>query len=733
MTRLCFAVVAILITAPVFAAGDDTVFPRPSELEPAIRFWTRVYTEVDTNGGFIHDDRNLDVVYQVIHFPPDLSEGARRQRIEEAKRHYRQVLRALAGSKRDALSEEERRVLALWPKDVDSKTLRTAAYHLRFQLGQADRFRAGLIRSGAWEAYIEKTLSNMGLPAELVALPHVESSYNPLAYSRAGAAGLWQLTRSTGRRYLRVDGTIDERLDPYVATVAAARLLEHNHDVTGTWPLAITAYNHGVAGIRRAIQTLGTHDIETIDREYDSRTFGFSSRNFYPAFLAALDVHFNADRYFGALQRDEPIQSELVEVPAFMTVNTLQRALGIDRAVLQQSNLALQPAVWRGSRFIPRGYRLRVPVGLTQQPAQIALARVAQSERHAAQRSDGSYIVEPGNTLSEIALRFNVSVEALMYANGLDDPRWIRAGQILHLPTHEAGRTEVVASATPKPVKVPADDISRTKDTGSPPPVEPSEAADTAPQPLNASVAKQKDETAVATDLPMTLAEVGPTDNFTGDTNVTNARGASAPEPDPTEADVAKAEQAEPASAGEAAKIGPTLLPSTQPSLSADPSDYSVADDGTIEVQVGETLGHYAEWLEIRASRLRELNRLRYDQPVVVGHRVRLDLRHVDAQTFEKRRLAYHRALQEAFFAHYQIAGTHEHIVRRGESVWILAQRKYNVPLWLLRQYNPDLDLSAVLPGTSIIIPLLEVRSESPSPPPADSTAGATSTPSSVF
>ena len=157
---------------------------------------------------------------------------------------------------------------------------------MRFQLGQADRFRAGLIRAGAWEDYIRQTLTDMDLPVELVALPHVESSYNPLAYSRVGAAGMWQLTRSTGRRYLRVDSVVDERLDPFRATVAAARLLEHNHDVTGTWPLAITAYNHGAAGMRRAVRKLGTNEITTIVRQYRSRTFGFSSRNFYPAFLS---------------------------------------------------------------------------------------------------------------------------------------------------------------------------------------------------------------------------------------------------------------------------------------------------------------------------------------------------------------------------------------------------------------------------------------------------------------
>jgi membrane-bound lytic murein transglycosylase D len=76
---------------------------------------------------------------------------------------------------------------------------------IRFQLGQSDRFKAGLIRSGAWESHIADSLANLGLPPEISALPHVESSFDPTAYSKVGASGLWQFMRSTGRRFLRID------------------------------------------------------------------------------------------------------------------------------------------------------------------------------------------------------------------------------------------------------------------------------------------------------------------------------------------------------------------------------------------------------------------------------------------------------------------------------------------------------------------------------------------------
>ena len=144
-----------------------------------------------------------------------------------------------------------------------------------------------------------------------------------------------------------------------------------------------------------------------------------------------------------------------------------------------------------------------------------------------------------------------------------------------------------------------------------------------------------------------------------------------------------------------------------QTSLLSDPSDYSVAADNTIEVQPMETLGHYGDWLEIKTQRLRDLNRLAFGTPVEVGQRIRLDLNTVDAKRFEERRIAYHTALQDSYFREHVITGVIEHTIIPGESVWVLALRKYEVPIWLFRQYNPGVDVHKVHPGTKVRIPLL--------------------------
>ena len=147
------------------------------------------------------------------------------------------------------------------------------------------------------------------------------------------------------------------------------------------------------------------------------------------------------------------------------------------------------------------------------------------------------------------------------------------------------------------------------------------------------------------------------------------------------------------------------------PGLLADPSDYTIGDDRTITVQPNETLGHYAEWLGVRASRLRQLNGMRYGEPVVLHQKIRLDFSKVPPADFERIRTEYHRELQEAFFAEWEIEGTSVHKVGPGDSIWSLSTRRFAVPIWLLRQYNPDVDLDSLSAGTQITVPKLKQRS----------------------
>ena len=215
------AVAYSLVFLTLHVQAQNELFPRPADLEPAVKFWTRVYTEIDTSEGFIHDSWRMDIVYQTVH-TGDLGTRERRRRIERAQETTRNILAKLAGGARTGLNGEEERILKLFPEGTTNAEFRAATERVRFQLGQSDRFRAGLVRSGTYKPYIHEVLAKRGLPPELASLPHVESSFDPTAYSKVGAAGLWQFTRSTGVRYMRIDHVIDERRDPFFATDAAA-------------------------------------------------------------------------------------------------------------------------------------------------------------------------------------------------------------------------------------------------------------------------------------------------------------------------------------------------------------------------------------------------------------------------------------------------------------------------------------------------------------------------------
>jgi membrane-bound lytic murein transglycosylase D len=110
----------------------------------------------------------------------------------------------------------------------------------------------------------------------------------------------------------------------------------------------------------------------------------------------------------------------------------------------------------------------------------------------------------------------------------------------------------------------------------------------------------------------------------------------------------------------------------------------------------------------VRASQLRQINRMSYATPVVIGRKVKLDFSKITPDQFEARRLEYHRQLQEAFFTQFRIKSTSAHVIKPGESVWVIAQQRYNIPIWLLRQYNPDIDLGSLQPGAKLVIPIVE-------------------------
>ncbi|HEY2678002.1 MAG TPA: transglycosylase SLT domain-containing protein [Steroidobacteraceae bacterium] len=630
------ALAASFAAGPVLSAESANPFVYPPELEPDVRFWIRVYTEVTTDQGLLHDDWNLGLVYEVLRFDPGDSPRQRERIVEQAKARVAALLRRFAAGATDNLTAHERRILRAFGEKATPAQFRDAVDGIRFQLGQADRFHEGLIRAQAYEADISRVLAERGVPEEIGALPHVESSFNPAAYSRVGAAGLWQFMPGTARRYMRVDSIVDQRLDPYSATEAAANLMLYNYRLLGTWPLAVTAYNHGPGGLRRAQEELATSDIAVIVKRYQGATFGFASRNFYVAFLAALEVDRNAEKYFGPLTRLPEAPSTVAVLPDYIPVDALAKAFKADLGALKVLNPALRPPIWNRARFVPRGYALRVPGSLQAPDVAAAWARLLPTQRYVAQRNDGAHKMRRGETLASVAAASGVALTRLVAANGWSGTPALARGDIVHIPL-PASRAEVSGESGAAPAEVPAPAATASPET---------------------PVAK----------LP----------------------------PPPKE----------PVSERQSEASG--VLPAAAPSGGGDTTDYSVAAGDTVIVQAEETLGHYADWSKSSVPALRSLNKLNKNGVVTLGHKVKLDLSKVSAEQFAAARRDYHRQLQDAFFAAHRISGTENYAVKRGESLWTIAQQRNGLPVWLIVEYNPDVDFSEIRPGTTLALPKVE-------------------------
>jgi len=150
------------------------------------------------------------------------------------------------------------------------------------------------------------------------------------------------------------------------------------------------------------------------------------------------------------------------------------------------------------------------------------------------------------------------------------------------------------------------------------------------------------------------------------------------------------------------------LLPAATPTSNTDTTDYSVSADGNAIVQAAETLGHFADWSGTALEDLRRLNHLHSSASLSMGHKIKLNLTRVDAAQFEAARRTYHRELQEAYFAAHRIAATQDYTVKHGESLWTIVHSQADLPIWLVAQYNPDVDFSDMRPGTTIALPQVE-------------------------
>jgi membrane-bound lytic murein transglycosylase D len=338
-------------------------FQVDARMQKNVNFWIRIYTEFASNQGLIHDSKYIDHVYEILEFSNETRNTGKV--IKAEKKKWKDVLLSVHRKQEhpDKMTDEEKRVFELF-RDVDEPNKFLNAAHrkrLRFQLGQKDRFLDGLYQSGRFLPMMEAIFKKEGLPLELTRLPFVESSFNIKARSKVGASGIWQFMRSTAKLFIKLNPALDERNDPIRATEAAAKLLQVNYESLRSWPLAVTAYNHGRKGMMRAVRKVGSEELGDLVSDYHSRSFGFASSNFFTELLAAIEVEKNAERYFGKIERSALLDFYEAELPDFIDFQRLTQEMGLNAKAVKELNPGLSEAVYSGALLIPRGYQLRVP------------------------------------------------------------------------------------------------------------------------------------------------------------------------------------------------------------------------------------------------------------------------------------------------------------------------------------------------------------------------------------
>ncbi|CAK8719882.1 Membrane-bound lytic murein transglycosylase D [Candidatus Electrothrix laxa] len=406
-------------------------FPIYQIIAPNVQFWEKIYGTYTSNQGVLHDKKDLSIIYAVIDFVPRRTPGAgtvNAQLEKIVRMRHQKILKKFADGRKPS-TKEEKKVYALFKGKQRPAVFRKASENLRLQTGLKDTFRKGVIRSGAYMPLIKKIMRARNLPVELAYLPHVESSFNLNAHSKAAAVGLWQFTKHTGREYMTINELVDERFDVYLSSMAAARFLKENYRQLGSWPLALTAYNYGRAGMVRAQKKWGTYP--RIIANHQTGIFKFASKNFYSEFVAAVRVarRLENDR---SLVKDRPWINVTFRLSNYAPVAQLTNYFGVSDEEFERLNPAIRDSVLEGRKYIPKGTLVRLPA---TKRIRKQIKNIPSRLLYARQIRDKEYRVRKGDTALSIAKKYKVPLKGLVQANGLGKKAKIRLGQKLRIPS----------------------------------------------------------------------------------------------------------------------------------------------------------------------------------------------------------------------------------------------------------------------------------------------------------
>ncbi len=712
-------------------------FPCPPQIKRRVDFWVEVFSRWDKNQAILHDANSPWRVFEVI----DGASSCTKRVAKNKRKRLKANLLALAENLRldRAPQGKIQSHLARQFERLNSKNVRSSADNLRCQLGVKDQYEPALARFARYSPMTSRIIQEAGMPQELVYLPFVESSYRPDAYSKVGAAGMWQIMPNTARSLgMELNATLDERLDPEAATRAAmryfkkakkslgsaARELKPNIASAELNPFMVTSYNYGVNGMRRAIKQIGP-DFYKVLNNYKSANFQVAVKNFYASFLAARHLAIHADTYFPKIKTLTPVNYQTFILQDDVSITRIKRQFNLSSAQLKALNPALTRFVWNNWRLIPAGYRLRLPVDQAGWKKQIAGLRALKPEAQPVNKS--IYRVRRGDTACAIASAFKVKCKDLISANNLGRKGKIRVGQRLDIPVRVATASTQVAAAVST-----ASGLYRVKR---------GDSACKIAQRFGASCKElirlnklgRKGKILVGQKLRIPGVQLAASSsNFVATAKATRykvRRGDTLCQI-AARFDLAcsKLRRENKLNKKGLIKVGQMLkIPSGSSLLAASSTSASqlqwanrIDNLGEIKVRTSngrqsikvlpnETLGHYSDWLGIRnTSGMRRLNGLSTSSVIGLGEKIIFP--RVSSQRiiqFESRRSEYHQVLSEEFKDRFILEGEKTIRVKQGQSLGAIAN-KHDVPLWLLLRFNPQVGTLRV--GQELTVPIINEK-----------------------
>lgn len=311
------------------------------------------------------------------------------------------------------------------PSDFDLPLeLNDVVWEHILRIESSKSFKVHLERAGFYSSFMKKLLAEEGCPSDLFYLALIESGFNPIAVSHAGAAGPWQFMPSTGRIYgLKINEWVDERLSIEKSTRAAGRHLRDLYGMFEDWPLVLASYNAGSATVKKAIARRNTMDFWTLARYNDMRA---ETKNFVPKFYAAMIVGKHPERFgFSSIEPLEDPQPVAISAPPLTDLATISKISGAPLVLLQKLNAhylygCTPPYSSSSLIWVPSKYS----EGLEKKVSALTPEERNTFPHHTVKRKE---------TLYSIARRYAVPSTVIREANNMLTSK-VEEGQVLVIP-----------------------------------------------------------------------------------------------------------------------------------------------------------------------------------------------------------------------------------------------------------------------------------------------------------